>query len=464
MRTQKVIFWFRQDLRTEDNPGLLGAAQAGTVVPIYILPQQSLGAANRFWLHHSLKALNNSLDQKLSVFEGAPLEILLKLVKLFEISDVFWNRCYEPWQIHQDQKVEQQLVKEGIKVHTSNGFLLWEPWTILKGDQTPYKVFSPYYKKGCLNGPTPRLPLPKPSNLKLHAHTHSDSISKLNLLPKIRWDQKIKPYWEIGETGALKKLNQFLKNGLSFYKEGRDYPSREVVSRLSPYLHFGEISPNKIWHAVVKTTNDNNSEQFLSELAWREFSYYLLYHFPDLPNKNFQTKFDKFPWVWKSKHLESWQKGQTGYPLIDAGMRQLILEGYMHNRVRMIVASFLVKNLLIHWKLGQDWFAEYLVDADLASNSASWQWVAGSGVDAAPYFRIFNPITQGEKFDPEGEYTCHFIPELARLPKKYLFCPWEAPKDVLKKAQVELGKTYPLPILDLKESRARALEALEQCK
>ena len=267
----------------------------------------------------------------------------------------------------------------------------------------------------------------------------------------------MRPHWQIGENGANQQLQKFLKGGLENYGEGRNFPAKKNVSRLSPHLHFGEISPNQVWYA--SKDQEAVPEQFLSELGWREFSHHLLYQFPDLPTTNLQGKFDHFPWGNNPDYLKAWQQGKTGVPIVDAGMRELWETGYMHNRVRMIVASFLVKNLLVHWHLGAEWFWDCLLDADLANNSASWQWVAGCGADAAPYFRIFNPVTQGQKFDPEGEYTRRYVPELARLPGNYLFNPWEAPLSVLRDAGVSLGNSYPHPIVDLKSSRGSALAA-----
>ena len=270
----------------------------------------------------------------------------------------------------------------------------------------------------------------------------------------------------MGEDAAQNRFDIFIKSGLKGYKEGRNYPGLENVSRLSPHIHFGEISVNQIWHKIQQLDSKNiadDAAHFLSEIGWREFSYYLLYYFPDLRTKNFQTKFDKFPWQKNAAFLKAWQHGKTGYPIVDAGMRELYQTGYMHNRLRMIVGSFLVKNLLIDWREGERWFWEHLLDADLANNSASWQWVAGSGADAAPYFRIFNPITQGEKFDKNGDYTRRFVPELAQLPDKYLFKPWEAPKNVLEDAGVDLGVNYPKPIVNLALSREKALDAFRFC-
>ena len=270
--------------------------------------------------------------------------------------------------------------------------------------------------------------------------------------------------WDISDGGVQNSIEYFFNHGISNYKEGRNFPQKRNVSRLSPFLRWGQISPNILWYNCEQLSSDKNVDHFKSELGWREFSYYLLYHFPILPKKNLQKKFDNFPWVQNTNFLNSWQKGKTGYPIVDAGMRELWETGYMHNRVRMIVGSFLVKNLLIDWKQGEEWFWDCLLDADLASNSASWQWVAGSGADAAPYFRIFNPVTQGQKFDKDGEYTKKFVPELKNLPSKYLFNPWETPKDILSDSGIELGKNYPLPIVDIKTSRNMALEAFSSIK
>jgi deoxyribodipyrimidine photo-lyase len=287
------------------------------------------------------------------------------------------------------------------------------------------------------------------------------SLTELELLPRIPWYKTIADGWQPGEIGAHGSLNHFLEEGIHSYKEGRDFPAKESVSRLSPHLHFGEISPRQVWSATDRVADDSNSEHFKRELLWREFSYYLLFHWPQLPRKNLKPHFDYFPWQHNKQWLRQWQQGLTGYPLVDAGMRELWQTGFMHNRVRMIVASFLVKNLLIDWRHGSAWFWDCLVDADLASNSASWQWVAGCGTDASPYFRIFNPIIQGEKFDPHGAYTKRFVPELKDLPDKYLFKPWQAPNSILQQAGVKLGENYPVPVVDIKSSRESALSALQ---
>ena len=474
MKKGTAIHWFRQDLRLSDNPALDSAAQYETLIPIYILDEVNsgefkMGAASKWWLHQSLTKLNESLDGKLLVYQGNPHEILNKLIEEQEVSYVTWSRCYEPWRIDRDKEIKRNFEDKNVAVESFSASLLWEPWTISKDDGTPYRVFTPFYKKGCLNSEEPRLPAGKVDLSNLYSEDlSSGSIKDLNLLPTIKWYKSFEEEWNPGEIGAEQNLNSFLDSGLLNYKEGRNFPSQEFVSRLSPHLHFGEISPNEVWYRAKTKEGISGIEKslahFHSELGWREFSYYLLYHFPDLPNKNFQEKFDIFPWQENEEFLALWQKGNTGYPIVDAGMRELWQTGYMHNRLRMIVGSFLVKNLLIDWRFGERWFWDCLVDADLASNSASWQWVAGSGADAAPYFRIFNPITQGLKFDPEGEYTKKYVPELRDLPNKYLFSPWEAPENILADAGIELGKNYPKPMVDLKLSRETALEAFATTK
>lgn len=464
-----AIHWFRQDLRLSDNPSLVAAAKKGKVLPIFILDDENagedkVGAASRWWLYHSLMALNESLQGRLRFYRGDAKAVLGGLIEQHSNCSVYWNRCYEPWRISRDKRIKTALSDLGVDTKSFNGSLLWEPWEVLKKDGTPYKVFTPFYRRGCLTAQSPRMPLPKPDITFADGEFGALSIDELNLLPTIPWDKQLQPFWKIGETHAQKRLRSFIKEGLENYKEGRNFPAKNNVTRLSPHLHWGEISPNQIWHDVQKLGGGENEDCLLSELGWREFSHSLLYHFPELPIKNLQSKFDAFPWRKNNKLLERWQQGLTGYPIVDAGMRELWQTGYMHNRVRMIVGSFLVKNLLLHWHHGEEWFWDCLVDADLANNSASWQWVAGCGADAAPYFRVFNPITQGEKFDSQGEYTRRFVPELNALPDKYLFKPWQAPDSVLKEAGVELGKNYPKPIVDVKVSREQALEAFKMVK
>ncbi|MFM2200577.1 MAG: hypothetical protein RL769_632 [Pseudomonadota bacterium] len=469
MKFKKTLLWLRNDLRLSDNPALDFACQnSQEIYVIYIqdeLNHRQLGQASKLWLHHSLQNLDKNLKNSLNFFNGDSQKILNKIVKEYDIDCITWNRCYEPSRIDQDSKIKKHFKEHNLNVESFNASLLWEPWNILKSDKNPYKVFTHYYRNGCLKADEPRFPIAKPDKINAKKIKDCLNISELKLLPKINWHHKIEKLWKIGEAHAQEKLEKFVSDPIHNYKEGRNYPSQKKVSQLSAHLHFGEISPNQVWHYSLThfghKISDKNLDCFLSELGWREFSNYLLYHFPKIVNKNFQPRFDNFPWQKNSKLLKAWQKGQTGYPIVDAGMRELWQTGYMHNRVRMIVGSFLVKNLLLSWKEGEEWFWDCLIDADLASNCASWQWVAGSGADAAPYFRIFNPILQGEKFDPDGEYTRFYVPELKNLPDKFLFAPWLASSETLKQANLKLGEDYPLPIVNLEKSRDMAMHAFK---
>lgn len=477
--SKPVIVWFRQDLRLRDHPAFYEAClQDRPVLPVYILDDEAagewkMGGASRVWLYHALKNLQEEFEGHLVICKGNARQELQKLIEESGSEAVYWNRCYEPWQIERDKDIKKILEQKGIEANSFNGSLLWEPWTIKNQSGEPYKVFTPYYRKGCLAAGEPDEPLPAPdSPIYAQIPSCSLSIEDLDLLPHKEgdWAKRIISKWDISEAGAQERLNEFLKHGLSGYKEGRNNPAQNHVSRLSSYLHFGHVSPRQVWNAAklyasAHQRNDNDIDCFCSEIGWREFSHSLLYHFPKLPRENLQKKFDQFPWRQASEdELDRWRYGRTGYPIVDAAMRELWQTGYMHNRCRMIVGSFLVKHMMVHWHIGEDWFWDCLFDADLANNSASWQWIAGCGADAAPYFRIFNPITQGEKFDPEGDYTRHYVPELAKLPTKYLFAPWEAPDNVLHLAGVVLGETYPKPLVDHKDARERALHAFETIK
>ena len=386
-------------------------------------------------------------------------------IVFFDVEEISWNRCYEPWTINRDKKIKEYFKKK-IKVNSFNGLLLWEPWEVLKDNGTPYKVFTPYYKRGCLSKPQPRKP--KETNLKIYDHNFIKTFLKdLKLLKNKKWEEKILKNWKISELDAKNIMESFFKNGVSDYTQGRNFPSKNNVSRLSPYIHWGQISVNTLWYNAMKTLtkmNSNNVEVFMSELGWREFAYYLLFHCPKLQTENLQNKFDRFPWNNDERLYKAWINGKTGYPIIDAGMRELWQTGYMHNRVRMIVGSFLVKNLLNDWRRGEAWFWDCLLDASVASNSASWQWVAGTGTDSTPYFRIFNPITQSQKFDPDGLYIRKFIPEIKKLPNKYIFCPWETPNDLQQELSTIIGKDYPKPIVEIKRSRELALNAFASIK
>ncbi len=461
-----AIFWFRQDLRLSDNPALMEVLEEYSVIPIFVMDEEDpfkMGSCSKWWLYHSLKLLDNSLQNNLNVYTGQPLAILDKIAKENNVSAIYWNGCYDKYNIDCDKKIKLFFQNIGIECKNFSGNLLWEPSQIKNISGNYYKVFSHFYRNGCLNSTKPRFPIGLPTAFNLKKDLNNTiSIDDLNLLSSHNWYKKLEGIWEFGEKAAQKKLRNFLENGIEDYKEKRNFPCFDGVYKLSMHIHFGEISVQQIWYAVQKyreqAVNKEGIDCFLSEIGWREFSYYLLYHFPELPNENFQKKFDSFPWNNNKHLLKAWTQGKTGYPIVDAGMRELWQTGNMHNRVRMIVASFLVKNLLIHWHHGRDWFWDCLLDADLASNSASWQWVAGSGADAAPYFRVFNPILQGEKFDPNGVYTRHFVPEIAKLPDEFLFKPWQAPEYILKSSEVTLGQSYPFPIVDLNDSRKIALE------
>ncbi|UZD89994.1 cryptochrome/photolyase family protein [Cognatishimia activa] len=451
------IHWFRKDLRLSDNPALCAAAKTGAVLPLYILDPdhlEGLGSASRVWLCHSLHQLKGSLNNNLLILAGRPLDILPKLVTETNAAHVTWTRRYDPDGIAQDQTLKSQLETQGTRVLSLNGSLLWEPWEVQKPDQTPYRVFTPFFKRGCTAAPLPRHPLPAPilEFAEFSQHSKAD-LSKL--LPNTDWHQSVTSHWQPGECGAAQSLCTFIERALRGYKKGRDFPAHQATSRLSPHLHFGEISPNQIWHAVAALPASEDTTHFKSELAWREFSYHLLFRNPNLHSRNLNQKFDTFPWREAPEDLRKWTRGQTGFPIIDAGMRELWQTGYMHNRVRMIVASFLTKNLMIHWRHGLAWFHDTLFDADPANNAASWQWVAGSGADAAPYFRIFNPVTQARKFDMDGTYIRTYVPELAHLDAKHIHAPWEASEEV----QLSLPGHYPPPMIDLKDSRERALAA-----
>ena len=455
------IMWFRQDLRISDNPALFEAVRNRKILPIYIIDDEASGEfkpgnASKKWLYNSLQSLNESLSGKLNIYHGDAKEVILRIIKNYKISGVYLNRCYEPWRVKNDNEIKVLLDSLGIEYKSFNASLLWEPWDIVKKDSSFYKIYTAFYKYGCLKSNSPRIPLNAPLNYI--AIKDRDSDDNYFLLKS----NDLGDGCRAGEKAAQKRLFEFLDNDFNGYSANRDYLSKTNLSRLSPYLHFGEISPNQVWYQANTTGLmkgfDEDLDKFLSELVWREFSYYLLYHFPELPRMNFQKKFDLFPWNGNQELLNAWQDGKTGYPIVDAGMRELQKTGSMHNRVRMIVASFLVKNLGIHWNYGARWFWDKLFDADLANNSASWQWVAGCGCDSSPYFRIFNPVLQGEKFDANGEYTKKWVPELKNLPNKFLFKPWDAPKDLLNSCGVLLGGDYPNPIVDISSSRERALK------
>ena len=468
------LVWLRQDLRLADNPALAAAVASGRpIVALHVLDETPgdpwpLGGASRWWLHQSLKALGADIAARggrLVLRRGPAGKIVEDVVAETGAAEVFWNRCYEPAAIARDTALKAALAKRGVGVGSFNAGLLFEPWDIRTGAGGPFKVYTPFWR-ACLARGHDGMPPPAPKSLHAPAKAPASlALDDLGLEPKTPdWAGGLREAWTPGEAGARKRLSAFLKSRLMDYETGRNRPDRDATSRLSPHLHFGEIGPRQIWRAVETHVEAHPAarraaDKFLSEIGWREFSTHLLFHFPDLPEKNWRSDFDAFPWVDDKAALTAWRRGATGYPIIDAGMRELWTTGYMHNRVRMIAASFLIKDLMIHWREGAAWFADTLVDADLANNAASWQWVAGSGADASPYFRIFNPVTQGETYDPEGVYVRRWIPEIAGLPDAAIHKPWTASPEVLKAAGVALGRTYPRPIVDHGEARKAALAA-----
>lgn len=468
-----TILWFRQDLRLSDNPALVWAAARGKVLPVYVHDETAPwapGGASRWWLHHALDDLQQALQQRglnLLLRKGNPAEILPELAAQAKADAVCWNRCYEPHAVARDTALKAGLRQQGLTVTTHNSALLFEPWEIKSKTDAPYRVFTPYYK-ACLSSAPQFSPLPVPQNLT-GVLAEGDKLSDWHLLPsQPDWARNFS--WDATTAGAERSLENFIRAALPAYKTMRDRPDISGTSRLSPYLHFGQISPRQIWQTIQHSGTEaragmlNGGEAFLRELIWREFCHHLLFYQPQMPEAPLQANFQNFPWQTDKLGLKAWQRGQTGFPIVDAGMRQLWQTGWMHNRVRMIVASFLVKDLLIPWQEGERWFWDTLVDADLANNAAGWQWVAGCGADAAPYYRIFNPLLQSQKFDPEGAYIRHFVPELRNLPLPYLHEPASAPPEILHKAGVILGKTYPAPIIDHRQAKERALAALMATK
>ncbi|MGO7089375.1 deoxyribodipyrimidine photo-lyase [Rhizobium leguminosarum] len=467
-----VILWFRKDLRLDDNRALDAAHRSGRpIIPLYISEPEAagtgpLGAAQAWWLHHSLEALDRSLRKRqgrLVLASGEALEVLRAFSRESGAEAVFWNQRYDPAGISIDVRIKHELEKQAIEARSFGGQLLHEPSRLVTGNGTPYRVYTPFWR-ALEGGGEPEPPLEAPAKLRLASQLpKSEALEGWKLLPtKPDWAGDFTDLWTPGEEGAHEKLRAFIEDALDGYKENRDYPARPATSMLSPHLAFGEISPARIWAAtrgLSKRVAAADVVHFRKEIAWREFSYHLLFHFPRLASNNWNERFDGFEWRNDEDDFRAWRRGMTGYPIIDAGMRQLWRHGWMHNRVRMIVASFLIKDLMIDWRRGEAWFRDMLVDADPANNAASWQWVAGSGADASPFFRIFNPVLQGEKFDPDGNYVRSYVPELRELGAKYIHRPFEAPRSMLDEAGIALGQTYPKPIVDHALARNRALAA-----
>ncbi len=471
-----TVVWFFNDLRVSDNPALAAAAQRGAVVPLFIYAPEELGdrapgGARRWWLHYALQSLDESLrarGARLIVRRATrSLDALEAVLTAARADALYFNQRYDPQRRQLDEQIAQRFHQRGIEVRTFASHLLHDPESVRTDSGQPYTVFTPFWKR-CLQQLRVPEPLPAPERLTPAPADSliSEPLEQLQLLPTIDWAGGLRATWQPGEPGAHRRLEWFLRNALDDYATLRDRPDLDNTSRLSPHLHHGEITPRQVWHATLRHSRGNwtkGVESFLRELGWREFAYHILYHFPDTLIQPLRREFRDFPWSTDpSPELRAWQKGRTGIPMVDAGMRQLWRIGWMHNRVRMIVASWLTRNLLIHWRLGEAWFWDTLVDADPASNVLGWQWTAGCGADAAPYYRIFNPVLQGRKFDPSGNYVRQWVPELADLPTEYIHAPWEAPPEVLSRAGVELGRTYPLPQADLGASRERALGLFEQ--
>jgi len=473
----KVVYWLRQDLRIQSNYALSHACAVGEVYPVFIAPQNT-GGASKWWLHQSLKSLGDAYQSKdiaLALAAGDPIECITTLSNALHADLVVWNRVYTPDGIELGEIMRNALDELNIKHRSFNSQLLLEPTKVFNKQGTPFKVFTPFWRH-CRSFLEPQT-APKLSAFKTQSSdpiaalgSHSRSLDELGLTPSNPdWAAEFSEFWSPGEAGAQAQWQEFMDDSVDDYGDGRDFPALGKTSGLSPHLAWGEISPEQIFAECCVAIDSGqadavNANKFLSEIGWREFCSYLLCHFPHLPEQAFNAKFDAFPWQQNQGYLKAWQQGKTGYPIVDAGMRELWQSGYMHNRVRMIVASFLTKHLMLDWREGADWFWDTLLDADLANNTAGWQWAAGCGADAAPYFRIFNPILQGQKFDKRGEYVRQWVPELATIPDKWLYTPWEAPVEVLEQSNVVLGSTYPMPVVDHKQARELALSTYQQMK
>ena len=467
-----AIVWFRTDLRLADHPALhaaLGAAE--TVIPLYVhAPQEAApwapGAASNWWLHHSLAALDDALRERgarLVLARGDSAAVLARLCAEHGAGVIHATRLYEPALAARDRRLAGELAAQGIALHLHEGATLLAPERMLKPDGTPFRVFTPFWRR-LQERYAPQPPLPAPAAVPFPASkVTSLGLDELGLLPRVRWDHGLREHWQPGEEYAARRLAQFAGNTLADYAQARDRPALAGTSRLSPHLHFGELSPRQAWRELSNGTaagapGTRGTEAWLRELGWREFAQHVLHHFPHTSDAPMDARFERFPWRTDGGALlAAWQRGQTGIPIVDAGMRELWRTGWMHNRARMLAASLLTKNGLIGWREGARWFWDTLVDADLASNSLGWQWTAGCGVDAAPYFRIFNPVLQGERFDPQGDYVRRWVPELAALEPKHIHQPWRAPPSVLAAHGITLGRTYPRPMIDLAASRAAAL-------
>ncbi|MCP1727984.1 deoxyribodipyrimidine photo-lyase [Natronospira proteinivora] len=470
-----VILWFRRDLRLADNPALRAAVEeAERVIPVYLhAPEEEAqwapGGASCWWLHASLQALSQDLAAKQSrliIRRGqSSLSLLRELIDETGAEGVYWNRLYEPLIVERDRSVKAALREQGVNAKSFRAHLLREPWEMRTGKGEPYRVFTPFWRTLAKQGDPPQ-PLRQPPTLRPPGQWPSrQTVAELGLLLRPRWDRKLHDLWQPGEAGAALALDHFLDGAMAVYKDGRDLPAESDTARLSPHLHFGEISPHQAWHRARarmagQARLSEGGEAWLRQLAWREFAHHVLFEFPHSSDEPLYERWAGFPWrEGYQPLLRAWQRGETGFPIVDAGMRELWATGYMHNRVRMIAASLLVKNIRAPWQEGARWFWDTLVDADLANNSMGWQWSAGSGADAAPYFRIFNPWTQSKRFDPQGRYIRRWVPELAELPDRDIHTPQASAPAILAAAGIQLGRDYPEPIIDYKTSREEALAA-----
>ncbi len=469
-----TLVWFRSDLRLADNPALHDAVRRGDkVIPVFIWAPEEAGAwvpggASRWWLHHSLFALDATLrghGSRLILRRGPSRVALEELITETGATRVVWNRCYQPLALERDREIGTALQDQGIEWASFNANLLVEPWQVRTRTGAPYRVFTPFWR-ACRELGWEERPLPTVGECApVSPNIDSLDLGAFGLLPKVAWDSGLRVNWQVGEQAALERLQEFCDDAFVDYAGARDYPSRPGTSRLSPHLHFGEISPRQIAWALMHAAHTSRvagavaaAEAYVRELGWREFAHHVLFHYPHTTDAPMDPRFADFPWRADAEEmLCAWQRGRTGYPIVDAGMRELWQTGWMHNRVRMITASFLTKNARLSWHRGASWFWDTLVDADLANNSLGWQWVAGCGADAAPYFRIFNPILQSKKFDAAGAYIRRWLPELDALPDRWIHAPWEAPTTVQAEAKVVVGRDYPAPVLDLKATRDESL-------
>ena len=478
------LVWLRHDLRLRDNPALHTAAQQGAVVPVFVwdpdgeAPWQP-GSGHRWWLYKSLQSLQSDLEaagSRLIMREGPAEQALLDCAEAVGATHLHWNRRYEPTLAAQAQTVADALQSKGCTPVSHETQLLHDPEGVETTSGGPYHVYTPFWKKvtghDLLRTDAPPLGAPDLSGTAPATWPDSTSVDALRLPPKHHdgpdWTGGLSEAWTPGEAAAHERLQYTLNHVIADYETARDRPDHDGTSRLSPYLHHGEISPLQVWHAVTDWADANDAheeaEPYLQELVWREFAYHMVHHYPTIPDETYRDKFKGFAWTDDEEALQRWQQGQTGYPIVDAGMRQLRETGWMHNRVRMIVGSFLTKDLLIHWYHGERWFWKHLVDGNLANNSMGWQWSAGSGADAQPFFRIFNPVSQGERHDPNGDYVRRWVPELRDLPTSDLHAPWEASARTLRNAGITLGDTYPEPIVDHSEARDAAMDAYDEVR